>query len=308
VLGVERVGRDQSFFDLRGDSLQAARLAGRLIEEVPEAGAGFFDEILRQVLERPTIGALAEYLTDPAAALEQGPLAAGPVSAAHAPAATADARASAGLIPLGGMGADRYLLMHDATGGLSGHPRLLAALRERGAVWGVPGEPLLRHLEVAPHLLIDRLVADTVAVVPRDQPLHLAGYRAGGVLALELARQLAEAGVDVRSLTIAEPLAGAGLADDIGQWFTQESGEQAPPPEDPDRRLACLSAVLAAAQEPQGGYVGDVTLILPPENLPGQPDPVAWWAAACLGEVRVHRPGEITTAVITRVLAGGGRR
>ncbi|HEV2372806.1 MAG TPA: amino acid adenylation domain-containing protein [Streptosporangiaceae bacterium] len=293
VLGVEQVGRDQNFFDLRGDSLQAAKLAGRLIEEVPAAAAAFFDEVLRHVLERPTVADLAAWLADPGAA-EAGDA---------APAA--DEAVSAGLVPLGGLGEHCYVLMHDATGGLTGHPALLGALREQGAVWGVPGEPLAARLDAPPHQLIAEVVADVVGMAPRSGPLHVAAYRGGGVLALELARQLAETGAEVSGLTVVDPLAGAGLPDDIGDWFRAESGGDSPEPGDPDQRLAGLHAVLAAAQELPEVYAGDVTLVLPAEDLPGQPDPVAWWRDACLGEVRVHRLGEVTADAVVRVMTGG---
>lgn len=293
VLGVERVGRDQNFFDLRGDSLQAARLAGRLIEEVPEAAGVFFDDLLRQILERPTVAALADRLTD---------------ASASTPEAVETKDEAEALVPLGGMGESYFLLMHDATGGLFGRPRLLAALRERGEVWGVSGDALARHLDTAPHLLAERLVADAVPAVPTDRQVHVVGHGVGGVLALELARQLAEAGVAVAGLTVGDPLAG-GSVDDVRAWYERESGEPAPGPADPDRsRLAGFQAVLAAAQEPPALYAGDVTLLLPAENAPGQPDPIAWWTEACLGEVRVHRvdlAADETENIAEALLASG---
>src|SRR5205085_1021198 len=50
LLGVPRVGREQSFFELGGDSLLAAQVAGRLREAIPEASEMFFDNLLRVML------------------------------------------------------------------------------------------------------------------------------------------------------------------------------------------------------------------------------------------------------------------
>ncbi|MFI2238486.1 amino acid adenylation domain-containing protein [Streptomyces chrestomyceticus] len=62
VLGIERVGRDQSFFDLGGDSLLIAQLVGRLREQLPQAGASGFDELLVRLMDQPTVAASAAFL------------------------------------------------------------------------------------------------------------------------------------------------------------------------------------------------------------------------------------------------------
>lgn len=54
VLGVESIGREDNFFDLGGDSLMAARVAGKLREVFP------LTVPVSLVFEAPTIGALAE--------------------------------------------------------------------------------------------------------------------------------------------------------------------------------------------------------------------------------------------------------
>ncbi|MCI4066432.1 amino acid adenylation domain-containing protein [Micromonospora sp. R77] len=72
ALGVP-VGRDGNLFQLGGDSLVAAQLAGRMIEQLPEASALFFDEVLRNLLERATVGGLAEWLVVAAAEAGTGP-------------------------------------------------------------------------------------------------------------------------------------------------------------------------------------------------------------------------------------------
>src|SRR5207247_1878601 len=55
VLGLETVPHYVGFLALGGDSLTAARLAGRLREAVPEARSVFFDELLQDILKDATI-------------------------------------------------------------------------------------------------------------------------------------------------------------------------------------------------------------------------------------------------------------
>ncbi|MEU1127860.1 amino acid adenylation domain-containing protein, partial [Streptomyces sp. NPDC005899] len=69
VLGVERVGVDDSFFDLGGHSLTAAQLAGRIAEE-------FGRELpIRLVFQHPTVKELAERLRDGASPRFEDPYA-----------------------------------------------------------------------------------------------------------------------------------------------------------------------------------------------------------------------------------------
>lgn len=64
VLDVPAVGTGDGFFDLGGDSLLAAQIAGRVREtEAPDAE---FDDLLRHLLEGATVASLAAMLSDPA--------------------------------------------------------------------------------------------------------------------------------------------------------------------------------------------------------------------------------------------------
>ncbi|MCT9933171.1 amino acid adenylation domain-containing protein [Planotetraspora sp. A-T 1434] len=182
VLGAPGVARDQDFFTLGGDSLLAARLIGRVIEEIPEAARAYFDELLRHILEHPTVAALATHLTS------------------HATTSTTTSTAGAAeenavLTPLGGTGPGRYLVV-GAT------DEVLEVLRDLGTAWRVTTEGDA-----------DRLLADAVAATPGDAPVRVVGCGAGAPLALELARHLSEAGHDVAGLTLVEPEMGAAKPD-----------------------------------------------------------------------------------------------
>ncbi|MGO9959457.1 MAG: AMP-binding protein, partial [Solirubrobacteraceae bacterium] len=63
LMGVPAIDRDRGFFELGGDSLFAAQIAGRMREVIPQAASMFFDDLLRRLLEGPTVATLAQALT-----------------------------------------------------------------------------------------------------------------------------------------------------------------------------------------------------------------------------------------------------
>ncbi|GAA3734298.1 non-ribosomal peptide synthetase [Salinactinospora qingdaonensis] len=210
VLGVEQVGRSADFFQLGGDSLLAAQLTGRLIEELPEAEGRFFDELLRQVLEKPTVAALAANLGGADSPLETGE------------------ESTAGLIPMGGEGTGPLqALLHDGTGQLESVAALAEALTANGPVVGVAlGE--LGDDATAPELLPERLAAGYAAHLAdrADDEVHLIGVRLGGVLALDVARLLTEAGVRVHLSVIASAPLSYTVEDELlgDALFAREAG------------------------------------------------------------------------------------
>ncbi|WP_405432807.1 amino acid adenylation domain-containing protein [Micromonospora sp. NBC_00617] len=198
VLRVERVGRDADFFALGGDSLLAAKLAGQLAERVPAAADVFFDELLRRILEHPTVADLADHLA-----------AVGGVRPDEEPAVSDTGE----VVTLAGAGPPRYVLVHDGSGSLDGYAGLAERLAATGAVCGIVDGGLHRYAGLDPAPLVQRLAADyTTALAEHVSAgeLVLVGRGAAGVLALELARQLTESGVDVATLVIADPVDGDG--------------------------------------------------------------------------------------------------
>lgn len=195
VLGVQRVARDQDFFGAGGDSLSAAQLVGRLREEIPEARSLFFDSLLRVVLESPTIASLAVQLAS---------------TDTHDGGATPRIAASP-LVHLGGTGDQTpRVLTHDASGTLASYEALLGPLAERGPLFGLVVSESDEYLALQPSVLVERLAGDYARRLRADghDRVRLVGYHAGGILAAEVARHLAESGALVEDLTLvaADPI------------------------------------------------------------------------------------------------------
>jgi pyochelin synthetase len=192
VLGVGAVERGQNFFALGGDSLLAAQLAGRLLDEVPQAKPFFFDELLRQLLEEPTVAALAARLAEPQSGVT-----------AHPPD---DDNASAPRIVQlhGGEVQACWVIVPDPCTPVVGYQALANGISV-GAVLGIEDPAAQRRGELDPAQLRELLAADYVRLLlaDRGQPsINLVGCGFGGVLAAEMARQLAESGAGVQSLTV----------------------------------------------------------------------------------------------------------
>ncbi|HCU48712.1 MAG TPA: non-ribosomal peptide synthetase, partial [Micromonosporaceae bacterium] len=186
------VGRDGNLFQLGGDSLVAAQLAGRIMEEVPEARGGFFDEILRNLLERPTVAGLAEWLaTAPAA---------GSVTATEAGTAT-DL-----LLPLQNGGSSVPLIfVPDVDGAEDGLLAVAQAVDAAAPAWTLSPAVFDRLPNV------DKLAADSAqAIIDADlAQVRLFANGSGALIALEVARTLTERGVLVEETVLLAPVSGS---------------------------------------------------------------------------------------------------
>jgi pyochelin synthetase len=69
ALGLPVVARDRNFFELGGDSMLIAHVVGAAHQEVPEAAALPYEVLLHQMMSRPTVAALAEFLRTQASGL-----------------------------------------------------------------------------------------------------------------------------------------------------------------------------------------------------------------------------------------------
>ncbi|MFC4049816.1 non-ribosomal peptide synthetase [Actinomadura syzygii] len=191
VLGVAEPNRDDDFFDLGGDSLVVAKLAATLRARVPAAEEALWDDLVRQILHRPTVAALAE-------ALREG-------GDRDGAAKRVDASP---LVPFAGE-PDRAgplrVLVHEGSGTLAPYRALSRLLAGKGgALAGLAITDVESYLAEDPQGLIERRAASyTRALLDTGAgAFHVVGYCMGGLLATEIARQLTEAGSDVASLTV----------------------------------------------------------------------------------------------------------
>ncbi|WP_020519531.1 non-ribosomal peptide synthetase [Catelliglobosispora koreensis] len=183
------VGRDGNLFQLGGDSLVAAQLAGRIMEELPEAQGGFFDEILRNLLERPTVAGLAEWLAS--------------AEATGSPAlATVGAQADV-LVPLRSSGSSVPLVLVPAIGGGAEALEAVAeAIDASAPAW------TLSPAAFAALPNVDRVAASCAQALEDADvaQVRLLATGPGALIALEIARTLTERGVLVEETVLLAPL------------------------------------------------------------------------------------------------------
>ncbi|MFE0019384.1 amino acid adenylation domain-containing protein [Amycolatopsis sp. NPDC059021] len=170
VLGVDRVGVSDDFFDLGGHSLLAAHVVARLRTQhdlkVP----------LRAIFDARTVAELAGRMTD---------------RRQEAPAP--------GLVPLNTGPRDRTLFcVHEGTGSITGYYGLARALEPHFALVGVDFDESLVTASAA-----DQVAAMAAVYVERIRrwqpagPYRLCGWSFGGIVAYEAAAQLTRAGAEV---------------------------------------------------------------------------------------------------------------
>ncbi|ANN15967.1 non-ribosomal peptide synthetase [Amycolatopsis orientalis] len=196
ALGLARIGRRDNFYERGADSLILARVAGRLREEVPEAADVAYDTLLRQMLNEPTVAALAASLR-----------------AKDRPASIAS-RGDNGnslLVPFGGSGDGPVrVLFHSALGTMDYFHSLANALvaQELGPVVGIAVADTDGYLSIDAKELIGRLADDYTGrlLAEGHTEFQLIGYCLGGLLATEVARRLLERGAVVADLTLVDSI------------------------------------------------------------------------------------------------------
>ncbi|MEU9575502.1 alpha/beta fold hydrolase, partial [Streptomyces massasporeus] len=181
VLGVDRVGIHDNFFDLGGHSLLATRV-------VVEARAQGFRLLPKDILRSPTVAGLAAVLRSPGEARPARPV--------PDPSAPELVRLNA-RVP----GRPTLFCLHEIGGGTGAYAHLALQLDGRVNVFGidVPAD------ETAVSTDITEQATRYLAAVRRldpDGPHHLTGWSFGGLVAMEMARQARASNLEVGMLAV----------------------------------------------------------------------------------------------------------
>jgi amino acid adenylation domain-containing protein len=187
VLGVDRVGVEDDFFDLGGQSIVATRLAARIRAELGH------ELPLALLLRASTVARLAETL------------------------AAGRAEVKPPLIPLNPHGVTRPLFLGPPGGGhVVCYHKLSALLAPSIPVFGLQARGI--DDGHAPMRTVEDIADWFVAAVRRAQPrgpYHVGGWSFGGLVAWEMARQLAEIGDEVGLVALLDTGVPTDRKDDL---------------------------------------------------------------------------------------------
>jgi amino acid adenylation domain-containing protein len=186
ILGVERAGMDDDFFDLGGHSLLGIQLIAKLQKTFR------VDIPLRTLFGSPTVAGLAARIDE----LRAGELATTPAQAGHwqfLVPIQIGTRPPLFLVPGGGGGEEEFLV-YARLARFMGREYTMYGLRARG----LDGIKL-------PHRSVKKMSADYVHEIREFQPVgsyRIIGECVGGIVAFEMARQLMAQGQRVSSLIL----------------------------------------------------------------------------------------------------------
>lgn len=282
LLRAPAVGRDQGFFELGGDSLLVAQVVGRIRERLPQARQVPWGDLLRQLINQPTVAALADYIRQ-----QQDD------SASGSPLVRIRDEAQ---------GLTR-IFVHDGSGTLAPYRALFAALGEEAPLEGLVLNDVPGYLALAPATAIRQLAeryADTLQAEGRQQ-VSIVGYCLGGLLATELATCLRARSIDVVQLAVISSYrVPFMIEDDLLAEYVFARVMQADPqalgyPTDEQSMERAISRVLqhTPGRVPQGSLLA----------LSDEPESAA--ALACLRQL-AHRTREQRLQAIARQMRHAG--
>lgn len=200
LLGVEEIGTEDDFFALGGHSLAAVRLFARIRKQYA------VDLPLATLFQAPTLGALAAVVAH-AGGLDTQPAAEPKKQASNVISLVT--RNWSPLVAICKGRADRRPLfcVHGAGGNVLNFKIISDRLGHEQPFYGLQAQGVDGRL--APLTSIEEMAAQYVeaarSVAPQG-PYRLAGYSAGGVIALEMAQQLKSEGESVELLAMIDTL------------------------------------------------------------------------------------------------------
>src|SRR4029079_5901268 len=201
VLGLERVGIDDNFFEVGGHSMLAIRLISRIRSSLDA------EISIRSLFEAPTVEALAKRLVPGRPALSDFDV----------------------LLPIRPAGSKRPLFcIHDAGGFSWPYSKLIRHIPPQHPIFGLQARNLTQRA-MRPNT-IDEMAADYLSIIRRVQPegpYNLLGWSFGGIVAHAIATKLQSMGERVSLLALLDSYprppegAPAGFDDDSEVLSTQ---------------------------------------------------------------------------------------
>lgn len=190
VLNKEMIGRNDNFYVIGGDSLLIAQVIGSMKDQLPEAKEWEWDELMREILQTPTVSGISKKLI-----------------------AKRDKKESEGVSPCVLLAEEKEgntaikVMIHGGTGTLTSYNNLLGYMvndnkrteRIVGFSFGNEREYLSLECENLICTLGERY-ANILMEMPASH-YEIIGYCMGGLIAIETARVLLEAGKEVTKVT-----------------------------------------------------------------------------------------------------------
>ncbi|WP_425334427.1 amino acid adenylation domain-containing protein [Prescottella agglutinans] len=201
VLGADRVGIDDSFFELGGNSLSAVRVVAEVQSRLGRALP------MQWVVSDPTPAAIAARLDD-----------------GGGPSTDQLVRMRSG------DGAEPLICVHPAIGLTWCYTGLIPYITDGRSVYGIQSSGMTVGATSAPSM--DELAARYVDLIRRVQPhgpYHLLGYSVGGAIAHAMAVRLRALGEDVGTLIMldtqtTESIPGGARTPSLGMLFAEFAG------------------------------------------------------------------------------------
>ncbi len=196
LLGVDRVGVEDSFFDLGGHSLIAVRLFAKIRKTFD------VDYPISVLFEAPTVARVADLLRETLGASVPAPAEAG----AAAPAPAARPRRYVHIVPMHpAEGSERtpFFLVAGMFGNVLNLRHLAGLVGRDRPVFGLQARGLFGDHE--PHTTFEEAARDyleELRSVQPNGPYILGGFSGGGLAAYEMAQQLNSAGEEVALLVL----------------------------------------------------------------------------------------------------------
>lgn len=217
ALKLEKIGKNQNFYDFGADSLIMAQVATKIRNnmnlEIP------FEAILRQMLNQPTIYDLAKYISqEKNKTITEN-------SADVKFDDTNNREGSFAYLQRYGGAADKRtrVMLHGVLGSVDCYRFLAPELvsQEQGEVFGIGISDLDKYCSLLPSETVDFLADHyTKLLLERKvNKLQLIGYSFSGVIAVEMAKRLTENGVEVEDVVIID---GGSMPVDIQEELMYE--------------------------------------------------------------------------------------